>query len=123
MKDSREDYITNLYPLIELKMTRRDCISIIEDAGLTVPEKSGCFFCPFNSTERWVQLLNRHPDLFERAIVLEEHSKHFPSQRLTDQVFRDRDRVTLREYRERLISGTDVARVPEGMMCGGYCMT
>ena len=123
MKDSQEDYITNLYPLIEQKMTRHDCISVIEDAGLPVPEKSGCFFCPFNSTERWMQLLDNHPDLFDKAIALEEGSKHFPNQRLTDQVFRKRDRVTLREYRERLASGTGVVQIPEGMVCGGYCMT
>ena len=55
--------------------------------------------------------------------ALEEGSKHFPNQRLTDQVFRKRDRVTLREYRERLASGTGVVQIPEGMVCGGYCMT
>ena len=123
MKDSQESYITNLYPLIDKRMTRQDCVSLIAEAGLPVPEKSGCFFCPFNSTERWRQLLDRHPDLFDRAITLEEHSKHFPNQRLTDQVFRERDQVTLRQYRNRLILGTDLAQIPEGMACGGYCMT
>ena len=123
MKDSREDYITNLYPLIDLRMTRQDCVDVIAQAGLPVPEKSGCFFCPFNSTERWKQLLDRHPGLFEKAIALEEHSKHFPNQRLTDQVFRKRDRVTLREYRTRLEGGTDAVQIPEGMECGGDCMT
>ena len=106
MKDSRVDYITNLYPLIDQRMTRQHCVDLIAGAGLPVPEKSGCFFCPFNSTERWRQLLDNYPDLFERAIALEENSKHFPKQRLTDQVFRDRDRVTLRDYQARLRQGT-----------------
>ena len=123
MKDSREDYITNIYPLIENRLTRQDCISIIVEAGLPVPERSGCYFCPFNSTERWQQLLDRYPDLFAAAIALEENSKHFPSQRLTDQVFRERDRVTLREYRHRLEIGAGIAHIPEGMACGGDCMT
>ncbi len=123
MKESREDYITNLYPLIDRRMTRQDCTNVIIEAGLPMPEKSGCFFCPFNSTERWQHLLNRHPDLFERAIVLEENSKHFPDQRLTDQVFRERDQVTLREYRRRLIQGIEGVQIPDGMECGGQCMT
>ena len=123
MKDSREDYITNIYPLIENRLTRQDCIGIIVEAGLPIPEKSGCYFCPFNSTERWRQLLDRYPDLFAKAIALEENSKHFPSQRLTDQVFRERDRVTLREYRHRLELGAGIAHIPEGMACGGDCMT
>lgn len=122
LKDSREDFITNLYPLVERRMTRQDCIELIADAGLPVPEKSGCYFCPFNSTERWRQLLHSHPELFTKSIELEENSKHFPSQRLTDQVFRERDRVTLREYRNRLELGTNGAQILEGAACGGECM-
>ena len=123
MKDSREEYVTNLYPLVDLRLTRDDCIDLIAEAGLPIPEKSGCYFCPFNSTVRWRRLLDQHPSLFEKAIELEENSKHFPSQRLTDQVFRERDQVTLREYRERLILGTDSEQIPDGMACGGECMT
>ena len=123
MKDSREDFVTNIYPLVDLRLSRQDCIDVIIDAGLPVPEKSGCYFCPFNSTERWRQLLDQHPTLFERAIALEENSKHFPRQRLTDQMFRERDQVTLREYRERLILGTAGGQIPDGMACGGECMT
>ena len=123
MRDSRETYVTNLYPLVDRRLTRQGCIDLISDAGLPVPEKSGCYFCPFNSTSRWRWILERYPELFAKAIELEENSKHFPSQRLTDQVFRERDRVTLREYRDRLALGTDSAQVPEGMACGGECMT
>ena len=123
MRGSREPYVTNLYPLINNRLTRQDCMDLIVEAGLRVPEKSGCYFCPFNSTERWLGILLRHPDLFEKAIELEENSKHFPNQRLTDQVFRDRDRVTLREYRTRLELGTYSEQVLEGQACGGECMT
>ncbi len=123
MRDSRETFVTNLYPLVDHRLTRQDCIDIINGAGLPVPEKSGCYFCPFNSTERWRSMLRHHPDLFERAIALEENSKHFPRQRLTDQVFRERDQVTLREYRHRLELGIAIEQIPEGMECGGECMT
>jgi hypothetical protein len=123
MKDSGEEHITNLYPLVEKRMTRQGCLDTIVNAGLPVPEKSGCYFCPFNSTERWQHLLSRYPDLFEKAISLEEQSKHFPGQRLTDQMFREKYQITLREYREQLIHGKEVALIPEGAACGGYCMT
>lgn len=123
MKDSREEHITNVYPLIDQRMTRRDCIELIEGAGLPVPEKSGCYFCPFNSTDRWRTLLHHHPELFDKAIALEENSKHFPRQRLTDQVFRERDRVTLRNYRLQLLENSERTQIPDGAECGGYCMT
>ena len=123
MKDSQDEYITNLYPLVERRMSRGDCIDLIEQAGFPVPEKSGCFFCPFNSTQRWRDLLEHYPSLVDKGIALEENSKHFPNQRLTDQVFRERHRVTLREYRKRLTQGKEAVDVPEGQACGGYCMT
>ena len=41
--DPRYDY---RYPLRELGWTRADCIARIERAGLPVPPKSSCFFCP-----------------------------------------------------------------------------
>ena len=123
MKDSRADYVTNVYPLIDWKMTRADCIALIESEGLAVPVKSGCFFCPFNSLERWTWIHDEHPELFERAIALEENSKHFPSQRLSDQVYRNRQKVTMRELGDRLtlrnMDELEIVQEP----CGSECMT
>lgn len=123
MKDSRVPYVTNFYPLVDNKITRAKCIELIREAGLPVPVKSGCFFCPFNSRERWRWLRVAHPDLLEKAVALEENSKHFPSQRLTDQVFREREKVTLRELEDRLESGLAVDDQPEQVPCGAECMT
>ena len=36
------------YPLIDRNLTRKDCLEIIEQHGITVP-KSSCVFCPFLS--------------------------------------------------------------------------
>lgn len=123
MKDSRVSYVTNLYPLVDLKITREKCVSIIEEAGYPVPVKSGCFFCPFNSADRWRWLYENHPTLFESAIALEENSKHFPSQRLTDQMFRERANITLRELREMLQQGRRPKASTVTSICGGECMT
>lgn len=123
VKDSRVDYVSNIYPLVDRRVTRQGCIDIIEAAGLPVPVKSGCYFCPFNSADRWEWLHEKHPDLYANAIALEENSKHFPSQRLTDQVFRTRDRVTLRQLGGRIRSGGGPRSNPVAVPCGGECMT
>jgi len=123
MRDSQVSYVTNLYPLVDAKLTRSDCVRVIEDAGLPKPAKSGCFFCPFNSRDRWAWLLEAHPDLYTKAVALEERSKHYPNQRLTDQIFRNRDAVPLREYatilKNRELAGEEEALAP----CGASCMT
>ena len=39
-----------------------------------MPVKSGCFYCPFQRKSRWIDLLRNHPELYERAIILDELS-------------------------------------------------
>ena len=125
MKDSRVGYVTNLYPLIDRRLTRADCVAIIEEARLPVPERSACYFCPFNSVERWRWLYETHSDLFDKAIALEERSKHCPSQRLTDQAFRERTDISLRSLAEIFADGRPIPAQPavEQQPCGAECGT
>lgn len=125
MKDSRVEYVTNLYPLVDARITRRGCLEIIARAGLPEPVKSGCFFCPFNSIGRWRWLYEEHPDLFDKAVMLEENSKHFPSQRLTDQAFRNQTDISLRRLMEIFRRGEVLPALAanEQHPCGAECMT
>ncbi|SEB72457.1 3'-phosphoadenosine 5'-phosphosulfate sulfotransferase (PAPS reductase)/FAD synthetase [Pseudomonas saponiphila] len=56
------------YPLIEWDMGREECIKSIRAAGLPLPGKSSCFFCP-NSKQH--EILSLPDDLKERAIAIE----------------------------------------------------
>lgn len=71
---SREDdgYIS-AYPLIELGLSRSDCLRVVADAGLPQPPKSSCWFCPYKTTDQWVTLRRERPVLFDRAAALERH--------------------------------------------------
>lgn len=42
IKSRREEWIINEYPLIKLRMNRRDCITFFLDNNLNVPPKSSC---------------------------------------------------------------------------------
>jgi len=59
------------YPLITMRLTRQDCINIIAHAGLPVPPKSSCWFCPFHRVSAWQKLKRDTPALFDRAVALE----------------------------------------------------
>ena len=115
MKDSIVPSVTNLYPLVDEKLTRDDCVRIIENEGFSVPAKSGCYFCPFNSTSRWEYIYRNHRDLFTKARKLEETSKHFPKQRLS--VF------TLRGLAKRFRYDGNLPQIQTGNPCGAECMT
>lgn len=65
----------NLYPLIEKwGWNRDDCIRKIKAVGLPQPGKSSCFFCPSMKKQEILYLQNNYPDLFNRAIALEENA-------------------------------------------------
>lgn len=59
------------YPLIDLGWKRDECVRQIVAEGLAVPVKSACFFCPASKKWELWWLAGAHPDLFERALVME----------------------------------------------------
>jgi hypothetical protein len=60
------------YPLIfDYKIWREDIPAIIESAGLPLPPKSACWFCPFSSRSRWMQLRQSNPERFQMAVDME----------------------------------------------------
>ena len=63
------------YPLMEWGWDRERCIRQIRDAGLPLPGKSSCFFCP--SMRRWEirTLYHRYPDLLARALAIEDNAR------------------------------------------------
>lgn len=65
----------NRYPLIEdWHWSRDDCIRIIQTAGLPQPGKSSCFFCPSMKRQEIEALKQQYPDLYKRAIAMEENA-------------------------------------------------
>ena len=70
--DPRSKLQVRTYPLLELGLHRRDCIELIAAAGLEVPPKSSCYFCPYHDLEAWRQLKRNRPDLFADSVHLEQ---------------------------------------------------
>lgn len=60
------------YPLIEWGWDRDACVAAIKRAGLPVPPKSACFFCPSSKKREVIQLGKRHPALLARAFAIED---------------------------------------------------
>lgn len=62
------------YPLVEWGWDRDACIAAIQRAGLPLPGKSSCFFCPAAKKAEVLQLAKEHPDLLTRAVQMERNS-------------------------------------------------
>lgn len=59
-------------PLVDLDIDREGCIGIIQDAGLAVPGKSGCWCCPFKRVSEVVHLVRADPCRVARIMRLED---------------------------------------------------
>lgn len=69
MKDSTRSTVDNRYPLIELRMTRGDCLSWLDRNELPIPPRSACIFCPLRDNKQWRAL---SADEFKLACQFEE---------------------------------------------------
>jgi hypothetical protein len=70
--DLVDDNFTYRYPLQEWEWNREECIRQIQAAGLPAPIKSACFFCPASHKWEIKWLAAKHPELFLRAIAIED---------------------------------------------------
>jgi hypothetical protein len=60
------------YPLQAWGLTRDKCEAIIKGAGLDVPPKSSCFFCPAMKKPELIDLAETDPELLHRAVAMED---------------------------------------------------
>ena len=71
VNDRDPKWMHKVWPLVEHDIGRDECEAIIRRAGLPVPPKSGCYFCPFQRIGEWRRLYREHPDLWQRAEAVE----------------------------------------------------
>jgi len=72
MKPSREAWVRHEWPLIDLRMTRSDCLRWMAARGYPKPAKSSCTFCPYHDNELWRDMkLNDQPS-WEQAVYVDK---------------------------------------------------
>lgn len=117
MNQSRIPWQTYEYPLIDLRLSRQDCINIISSAGLLIPPKSSCWFCPFWRPSHWRRLRTDDPALFERTVQFERDINTKRERMGKSPVYLTRLGKSLDEIGEQAVLDFD------DMCESGYCMT
>lgn len=108
-----------VYPLIDLRLNRGDCVHIIQEAGLPVPPKSSCWFCPFHRLEVWQRMKDDEPELFDRAVALEAMLNERRAILGHAPVWLSRRLIPL----DQAISGNQAEMVIDNACESGYCHT
>ncbi|WP_454858528.1 hypothetical protein [Rhizobium binxianense] len=71
MKPSREAWQVNRWPLIEKRMTRRDCLVWLDRHGYPMPPKSACLGCPFHHDSVWRQMRDEDPEAWADVVAVD----------------------------------------------------
>lgn len=72
MKPTGVRYSTNIWPLVERRISRWDCYRWMESKGYPRPAKSACVFCPFHNDAEWRRLRDEEPEAFKHAVEFEK---------------------------------------------------
>jgi len=114
MKVSQLPRVTYHYPLIDMRMTRGECISFFKDRSFPVPPKSSCVFCPYHSNKNWKELKEKLPDEFAKAVKIDEAIRDSSKKGLKEPIYLHRSCTPL----ERVDFGDQL----EMFMCEeGFC--
>ena len=75
---STKPNIQTRFPFIDDGIDHAGVMRILGDAGIGLPTyyewrtRSGCYFCFYQRKAEWVGLAERHPELFEQAVAIEQ---------------------------------------------------
>jgi len=96
MKPARDKYILNTHPLIEMKMSRQDCINWMKKNEFPLPEKSACVFCPYHSDNFWNDMKKNNRSEFDEAVKIDKFIRN-GNKNLTSELYLHRSLKPLDE--------------------------
>lgn len=116
-RDSDVQYMRNVFPLLDLKWTRKDCERYLRRVGWGSTAKSACIGCPYHGNRQWRQIRDETPEEwadaveFDHAIRSGSARANAQGQELRGSMYLHRsrlpldqapiDRVTYMEWRDR----------------------
>lgn len=127
MRDSQTTWIKNFYPLIDLRMGRRECLEWNQQYGYPVPPRSACIGCPFHSQIEWRRIKD-NPDEWKDACEFDDLIRSSPrfvgrsgnGKAMRGQIFLHRSCIPLRDVDLR----TDFEKGQGSLFdneCSGHC--
>lgn len=67
-KDSDVQYARNVFPLLDLRWTRKDCLRYLKASGWESTPKSACIGCPYHRNAQWRRLRDDSPAEWADAV-------------------------------------------------------
>ena len=71
-KPARVKYVKNVWPLLDKRVYRLDCLQWMTDRGYPLPRKSACVFCPYHGNDEWRDIKTFDADGWRLAVKVDE---------------------------------------------------
>lgn len=125
MRDPEFPWIRNDYPLVDGKITRKDCIEWCEKNGYPRPPRSACIGCPFKNQEEW-RHLRENQEEWDDAVAFDNDLRNIPhvAGRLRSAAYLHSSRVPLSEADLRTDKEKGILSLFDegfGQECVGMC--
>lgn len=75
MKPSGVKYIENIFPLVDRRMSRDDCLQWMKKNGFDRPPKSACYYCPYINNSRLRDMKLNQQDEWQKLVWLDEEMR------------------------------------------------
>lgn len=115
-KPSPNEWQKFTYPLLDLGMSRQDCLRWMREHQYPEPPKSACIFCPNRSDTRWREMRDNRPDEWAAAIAIDQRLRSG---------FRGMRQPMFLHSSARPLAEADLsdlfAEDDHGNECGGHC--
>ena len=120
-KASREEWVTNRYPLIELEFSRGQLLDWFQRhyPGRSLP-RSACIGCPFRADGEWKQMQVSDPAAWADAVMVDDALRNLPAARdaITGDAYLHKKRIPLAEV---IFSSTQTYDDLMAEECEGLC--
>lgn len=118
------------YPLLEMNVSRLECLRWMKARGFPMPSKSACYFCPYHDDALWRDMKLNQPEEFARAVRFDEGIRHGTVRGVIAPVFLHRSLKPLAEIdfrnaedagQDRLFGGDPDDEKGFASECEGMC--
>ncbi len=76
-KASGLKWCRNVFPLLDLGWSRRDCKRYLEEHWPSPVPRSACVYCPLKSAREFLELREQHPEDWAQAVAFDEAARPF----------------------------------------------
>ena len=85
-----------MYPLVDVNMTRGNCLEWMSKYGYPKPPRSACTFCPYHSNDFWLDIKNNDKEMWKEVVEVDRKIRN-ATRKPEDEVFLHKSYVPLEE--------------------------